>query len=262
MINSVIKTFSILTLFTPAEPILTLTEIAEQLEYPKSTVHNMLQTLESLGLLEKVEHNSYAVGKRIIPLTQSVLVNVHIRDRIAPLLRQLNDETQKSVYLTVPDNDMSLYIYAIETHHRLLARSAVGDRAPLHCTGVGKALMAFLPAEEQQRITENVGLPGFTDTTITDPVALREELEATYERGYSVDNQEHEIGSFCVGAPIFDAKANAVASCSLAGDDPAIIGEQRELYARKIGYIAQEASRRLGFVPSRSQTIWSARGVS
>jgi DNA-binding IclR family transcriptional regulator len=262
MIGSVIKTFSILRLFTPEEPILTLTSIAKQLDYPKSSVHSMLQTLESLGFIEKVENNSYAVGKAFIPLTQTVLVNVQIRDRIAPLLRQLSDETEKSVYLTVPDHNMSLYIYAIETHHRLLARSAVGDRVPLHCTGVGKALMAFLPAKEQQRIIEEVGLPGFTETTITDPTSMTEELKQIFERGYSIDNQEHETGSFCVGAPIFDAKGNAVASCSVAGNDPNIIGEKREFYAGKITYTAQEASRRMGFVPRNQQMIRTEEGAS
>jgi DNA-binding IclR family transcriptional regulator len=215
----------------------------------------MLRTLEHLGALEKVESNSYALGKAIIPLTQAVRVNVQIRDRIAPLLRQLSDETEKSVYLTVLDGTKSLYIYAIETHHRLLARSAVGDRVPLHCTAVGKALFASLPESEQTRIIDAEGLPRYTDTTITDPQALREELERTRRRGYSLDNQEHEMGSFCVGAPIYDGRGNPAASCSVAGDSPAIIEEDRDFYAGKITHISQEASRRMGYVPSRQEML-------
>lgn len=260
MVGSVFKAFALLKLFSPSDPALSLTEIARQLDSPKSTVHSMLRTLEALGMVEKLDGNLYAMGKGVISLTQSALVNVQIRDRIAPLLRELSDVTEKSVYLTVPDGTMSLYIYAIETRHRLLARSAVGDRVPLHCTAVGKALLAYLPSAEQKRIISQVGLPRFTDTTITDESELLEELQETYQRGYSIDNQEHETGSFCVGAPILDARGSPIASCSVAGDEPSIIQECRDVFSAKIALTAQEASRRMGYVPSRQQMVWSDEG--
>jgi DNA-binding IclR family transcriptional regulator len=250
-----VKAFQILQLFSPEEPVMTFAEIAAKLEYPKSTVHGLLRTLESLGYVEQVDNRSYALGKAVIPMTQAALVNVSIRDRSAPLLRQLSDATGHSVYLTVLDDVVTLYIYAVETSHRLLARSAVGDRVPLHCTAVGKALLAFLPEAEQNRIISAVGLPAFTNTTITQRDILKEELLRTVERGFSTDNQEHEKGSFCVGAPIFDAKGNVVASCSVAGDEPEVIAEEMHFYAGHVVQTAQEASRRMGFVPRRAEMI-------
>jgi DNA-binding IclR family transcriptional regulator len=257
MVSSVIKALNVLELFTPQKPVLTLNEIAGHLGYPKSTVHSMLATLASRGYVEKTAANSYALGRRLIPMTQAVLVNAELRDRAAPLLRELGDTTGQSVYLTVIDGNLSLYIYAIETSHRLLARSAVGDQAPMHCTAVGKAALAFLPADRQDRILSEVGLPRFTEHTITERATLEEELMVTRNRGYSVDNQEHEMQSFCIGAPIFDSAGDVTASCSISGHEESVIGEKLEYYAPKVKYTAQEISRRMGYVPARSEQIWN-----
>ncbi|MBN1135619.1 MAG: helix-turn-helix domain-containing protein, partial [Anaerolineae bacterium] len=134
MINSVLKTIDILQSFSPENPRLTLAEISDRLGMPKSTVHNLLHTLLSRGFVERTEGGRYALGTAIVPLTQAVRINVELRDRAAPLLRRLADAARQSVYLTVLDDDYGLYIYAVESPHRLLARTAVGDRVALHCT--------------------------------------------------------------------------------------------------------------------------------
>ena len=105
MINSVLKAIDILHAFSPAEPRLTLAEISRRLGLPKSTAHNLLATLLARGLVEKVDGDHYALGTAVIPLTQSVRVNVELRDRAAPLLRELADACRESVYLTVLDGD-------------------------------------------------------------------------------------------------------------------------------------------------------------
>ncbi len=99
---------------------------------PKSTVHSLLNTLLADGFVEQVEDGSYALGTAVIVMTQSVRVNVELRDRAAPHLRELADQCAESVYLTIRDGDYVLYIYAIESSRRLIARTAVGDRAYLH----------------------------------------------------------------------------------------------------------------------------------
>lgn len=255
MINSVMKAIGILQAFTPGEPRLTLAEIAARLGMPKSTTHNLLATLLAGGFVEKVDADRYALGTAVIALTQSVRVNVELRDRAAPLLRELADICRESVYLTVLDGDYCLYIYAVESPTRLMARTAVGERGPLHCTSVGKAMLAYLSPREVEAIVARVGLPASTERTITDPVALQRELEETRRRGYAIDRQEHERHTYCVGAPIFDARGRVIGACSISGTDPEILGHREEDLSQRVRFDAQEASRRMGFVPSRQALV-------
>jgi DNA-binding IclR family transcriptional regulator len=255
VIHSLLKAIDILQLFSPAEPRLSLAEIAYRLELPKSTAHNLLRTLLSRGLIEKVDSDHYALGTALISLTQSVRVNVELRDRAAPMLRELADACRESVMLAVKDGDYILYIYAVESPRRLLGRTAVGDRVPMHCTAIGKAVLAHLPLEELEEIVDHVGLPASTESTITELSDLLKELEATRQRGYSLDCQEHEASTFCVGAPIFIASGRVIAACSISGADPEIIGARLEQLSERVLHAAREISRLMGYVPTRQALV-------
>jgi len=255
VINSVLKAIDILQVFSANKPRLTLAEISARLGLPKSTTHNLLSTLLSCRFVEKTNDDLYALGPAVIALAQAVRVNVELRDRAAPLLRQLADACRESVYLTTLDVDYCLYIYAVESPRRLLARTAVGDRVPLHCTSVGKAILAFLPAKEVEDIVDRVGLPPFTDATITDLDALREELEQTRARGYALDVGEHETGTYCVGVPILNERGRVVGACSVSGLDPEIVRGKLADFSTCVMYTAQEISRRMGYVPARPSSV-------
>jgi IclR family transcriptional regulator, acetate operon repressor len=259
-VNSVMKAIDIISLFSPEEPRLTLTEISRRLAMPKSTAHNLLNTLLTRGLIERVDNDSYALGMAIIALTQAVRVNVELRDRAAPLLRQLADRAHLSVYLTVLDGDRCLYIYAVESSRRLLARTAIGDRAMLHCTSVGKAMLAFLPEAQMEGILEDAGLPAYTPATLTDPERLREDLGRIRTRGYATDAAEHERGTYCIGAPIFNEKGTVIGACSVSGVETAILGERLEELSRLVVQTADEISRRMGYVAATPALIAAWRG--
>jgi DNA-binding IclR family transcriptional regulator len=255
MINSVLKAIGILQAFSPNEPRLSLAELARRLGMPKSTVHNLLATLLSCGFVEKVDVDHYALGTAVVALTQAVRVNVELRDRTAPLLRELADECRESVYLTALDGDFGLYIYAVESPNRLMARTAVGDRTHLHCTSVGKAILAYLPAKGVEAIVQRVGLPASSERTITRLDELREEMAATRARGFAIDSQEHEPHTYCIGAPIFDAGGRVIAACSISGADPEIVSRRLPELSQRVREVAQEASRRMGFVPPRQALV-------
>ena len=250
MINSIRKAIQIMNMFSAAEPRLTVTEISRRLKMPKSTVHSLLNTLLADGFVEQVEDGSYALGTAVIVLTQRVRVNVELRDRAAPYLRQLADQCGESVYLTIRDGDYVLYIYAIESSRRLIARTAVGDRAHLHCTGVGKAILAELPSAEVDALVGRVGLPTITKYTTTTLTQLHSVLEQTRERGYSFDNQENELGNYCIGAALFDGTGQVIGGCSVAGTDPEIIGSRAPELSSKLLSAALAISRNMGFVPA------------
>jgi DNA-binding IclR family transcriptional regulator len=256
MINSLLKAIDVMNAFSIDHPILTLSELSRKLGYPKTTVHTILNTLESKGFIEKTENNAYALGWAVIPMTQAVRVNVQIRDRAAPLLRELGDFSGVSVYLTVLKGSYSLYIYAIESSDRLLARSVVGDMAHMHCTAVGKATLAFLPRDKIEAIIDDAGLPRFTEHTITDAVKLFAELEETKKRGYALDFEEHEQRTYCIGSPIFNEQGRVIGSCSVSGSDPELVHDRVMEFAPGVCYTAQEISRRMGFVPKADTLLW------
>lgn len=251
MIKAVAKAIDILHVFNPSEPRLSLGEIARRLDLPKATAHNLLATLIAYQFVERTDDNLYALGTALVSITQSVRVNVELRDRAAPLLRELADRTRETVYLTVLDNDRPLYIYAVESPSRLLARTAVGDRVLLHCTSVGKAMLSVMTVEEVDRLVGKTGLPAFTSATITDLPALHTELAATRSRGFSLDRGEHEVGTYCIGAPIFNADGRVVASCSISGTDPEIVGDRQVFLSTAIMSVAHQISQRMGYVPRR-----------
>jgi len=255
MINSVLKAIKIMDLFSASETRLTLAEISSRLDMPKSTAHNLLNTLRSEGYIEKVDQDLYALGAAPIMLTQRARVNVEIRDPAAPLLRQLADNTRKSVYLTVKNGDYALYIYAVESSRRLLARTAVGDQVPMHCTSVGKAILAFLPEEEVKAILGRIGLPIFTENTIDGLNALQNELTQTRQRGYSLDTGEHEANTYCIGAPIFDQRGRVIAACSISGSSPNIVTDGLADLSAQVMHTAEEISRRMGYVPTRVSSV-------
>lgn len=255
MVNSVLKAIDILFLFSADRPRLSLTEISRTLGIPKSTAHNLLATLVSRNLIEQVENEAYAIGKILVVLSQAAYVNVEFRDRAAPLLRQMADRCHESVYLTVRDGDMALYIYAIESPRRLLARTAIGERVPLHCTSNGKAILAQLSNDEVSEIARRTSLPAYTETTLANLPALLEDLEATRRRGFSLDNAEHEVNTYCIGAPVFNEHGHAVGACSISGVDLEILGSRQSELANLVQFTAQEISRRMGYVLSNPLKI-------
>jgi DNA-binding IclR family transcriptional regulator len=261
MIKSIVKAVDILQLFDADEPRLALMEIANRLDMPKGTVHNMLSTLLSCGLVERTDDERYALGTTIIALTQAVRINAELRDRAAPLLRELADACRESAYLVALDGDYALYIYAVESPQRLLARTAVGDRVPLHCTSTGKAILSGLTTEEIAGIVSRAGLPRFTEATVTDIKALHREMEQARERGYSIDRGEHEASIYCVGAPVLDARGRVIGSCSISGLDAEIIGGRLQELSSHVMHTAQQISRRMGYVPASPSSVVSEPAV-
>lgn len=248
LVHSVLKALDVLEAFSQEEPVLGVTELSRRLGLAKSTTHSLLATLKSRGYVEEdPATNRYHLGVKLLELSQAVRANVEIRDRASTLLRELAQFSREAVYLTVLHGDHSVYIYAIEAPGRILARSAIGGRAPLHCTAVGKAKLAFQPPEEIDRIIRRVGLRRFTPNTITDPEKLKAELALVRERGYAVDNEEHEIGIRCVGAPIRDETGAVIASCSISGPAGRMTDERIAELAPQVMRVAAAISQRLGY---------------
>jgi len=247
MVNSVKRAFAILTLLG-IKGRMTLSQLCRELKIPKSTAFSILETLEhEQAVAREEETGMYTLGIRLLELGQEAQQNFELRRVASPILQQLNREIDETVHLTVLDNDVVLYVDCYESSKRLRTYSVIGVRAPLYCTAVGKAILAFLDYDEQMRIINRMQFQQFTPNTITDRDALLRNLEEVRQRGYSVDDIEHEEGVRCVGAPIYNNKGRVCASLSISGPASRITTERIEDFGQKAIATAQEISRRLGY---------------
>lgn len=225
-----------------------VTQISQLLELPKSSVHDILTTLYNEGLVEKdCDRNHYSLGLKLFELGNMARANLELRRIATPFLRSLNEELDETVHLTILDGWEVLYIECFESAKQLRTYSVIGVRAPLHCTAVGKAILAFFTETQVSEMISAMGLPRFTENTITDRQRLDAELAEICRCGYAVDNAEHEDGVRCVGAPIHNHEAQVVASISVSGPSQRMIPEKDEEVGSLLISKTTEISRRLGY---------------
>ena len=195
-----------------------VSEISRRLKFPKSSTFELLSTLEDEGILEKDrDRNSYRLGLKLFELGTQAQTELEIRKVSIPYLKALNRELDETVHLTVMNEMDVLYIECFESTKRLRTYSVIGVRAPMSCTAVGKAILAYLTSEEVDAIIKAKGFRKYTGTTLTTRKALLEDLEKTRQRGYSIDNMEHEEGVRCVGVPVWDHSGRVFAAISVSG---------------------------------------------
>jgi DNA-binding IclR family transcriptional regulator len=233
-------------------PSLTVTELSRALKLPKSSVFELVSTLAAEGLVKKEDSSSrYRLGLRLIELARAAGHDLEVRQVARPLIENLRDEFNETVQLTVLDGEEILYVDGCESSRQLRTFFQAGDRAPLHCTALGKAILAVLPAGEMERYLQCRVLKAFTPRTLTDPAALRRDLERTAARGYSIDDMEHEEGVRCVGVPIRDREGRAFASISVSGPAHRLSPARDAEIAHRVMAVAEEISRRLGYQPGK-----------
>ena len=250
-VRSVRRAVRILETFRE-RPSLTVTELSRALKLPKSSVFELVSTLAAEGLVKKEESSRrYRLGFRLIELARAAGNDLDLRQVARPLIEKLRDELNETVQLTVLDGEQILYVDGCESSRQLRTFFQSGDRAPLYCTALGKAILANLPPGEKERYLRRRGLKAFTPGTLTDPAALRRELDRTAARGYSVDDMEHEEDMRCVGAPIRDREGRTFAAISVSGPAHRLKpGRDREV-ARRVMAVAEEISSRLGYRPRK-----------
>jgi DNA-binding IclR family transcriptional regulator len=227
-----------------------ITEIAHRLELPKSSAHGILETLSASGLVEKnSETGKFHLGVKLVELGYRAQLELDICQIAKPFLQGLNVEFDETVHLTILDHDEVLYIDCVESRQRLRTYSVIGIRAPLYCTSVGKAILAFQDEGEIRRIAREKGLARFTAKTITTEESLITQMTKIRQDGYAVDDMEHEEYLRCVGAPIRNAQGKVFAALSLSGPAERNTQERIAQMAPYVMNAGMEISRRLGYRP-------------
>ena len=249
-VNSVVKALNVLNCFTPTTGYLTLTQISTQLALPKSTVLNLIRTLEQQGYLMRVSGQSYQLGYKILELGYCMQANLPIVQYALPFMEKLQIQTGEIIYLTSHINGRVLYLEGLYPSIRVGNYSNAGKTLPMHCTGCGKAMLAYLPEDELLHVLEISPLVRFTPNTITDRDQLFQELEAIRKRGYAIDIEEESPGVKCVGLPIRDNDGYPVGAISISGTIMSMRDEILDNYARAASRACQGMLGSVGLFPA------------
>ncbi|WP_208590533.1 IclR family transcriptional regulator [Gracilibacillus suaedae] len=249
-VQSVERTLSILEILSAHPEGLSIANLSKELSLAKSTVHRLLSTLMTNGYVQQDEQTGhYRLGIQCLVLASSLLNQLDIRKVAKEALHNLAKSSGEVVHLCIHDNNEVVYIDKVESDQTLRMYSQIGRRALMHCTGVGKALLSGFTQEQLDHLIAEKGLPKFTETTITDKANLQKELREIQDRGYAIDEQEHEKGIRCIAAPIYDHDGNVVAAISIAGPADRVTKERvKEDLAQAILTQSKQISAKLGYI--------------
>lgn len=238
-VQSIDRTFDILELMARQDKGMTLTEIAEQIDLPKSTVHRLLAVLRERNYIEKNDSSSlYRLGLEFIELCSGLLNSLELKTEAQPELRRLSLQTGQVVFLAIEQEGELVYIDKIDKFNEIRSYCFIGQRRPLYCTGLGKALLTGRTNEEIRELINEEQMVPYTNNTLTSINALIEDVAVSRQRGYSIDNEEVELGMRCVAAAIKDYRNTVIAAVSTSWD---IEQYDEDMTIRNAGYVKEAA---------------------
>jgi IclR family acetate operon transcriptional repressor len=245
------RVVDILELVAASRDGLALRQISAQLEAPKSSLLPLLRALSARRYLLQGPAGEYRLGPGALELGAGPAAHRDLADVAHPVLVDLMRRTGETVFLgTLGSDGLSVvYVDKVESAHIIRYAAGVGDRRPLHATSSGKALLAFLPVEQRERIVRALPLARHTERTVTSPAALRAALEEVQRAGVSVSLDEMVRGAAGVAAPIFDRDGRVAAVCTVAGPTERVRPQVRQL-AAEVKRTAAAISALLGHRPT------------
>ena len=236
-IQSVSRAIAILRCFTDSRE-LGLTEISKQVGLRKSTAAGIINTLKSEKILEQNEDTGkFHLGIDLFLL--AVNAKVELKEICEPYLDIILQDTHETVNLGVRYGDSVVYVEKKESPHSMRICTNVGQRLPLYCTAIGKAMMAFLGEEEIERLL-SASLKQYTSKTVTDPNQLRQTLSTIRKERVSFDFEELEYGLICVAVPLFNRQGMPIGAISVSGPSMRMNEETRDVIAERLKQVSKE----------------------
>jgi len=247
-VKSLVKALTILEVLADEDPPYTLTQLSRRLHLHVSTVHRLLVNLVRHGFVEEdTISGGYQLSYRVLRMGLRVLDRMDFRRAAQPLLRELNLRTKETVHLAILQETQAISIDKFDSPQPVGLDARLGGIMPLHCTGVGKTLLAHQGEEMLNRIAQSPGFKRMTARTITALPQLRKELEQIREQGYTVDQEEAVEGLSCVAGPIFNHSGQVVAAFSVAGPATRLTPARIPELAQMVRETSQQISYRLGY---------------
>jgi DNA-binding IclR family transcriptional regulator len=248
------RAFAVLDLLGESDIPLGLAQVASSLQLHKSTAHRFLMVLEQHRMVERTSGGKFRLGLRLFDLGNRAIEQYDLRERAQPHLRRLVADTEETAHLCILEGAHVIYIDKIEPARSVRMITRIGASNPVHCTSVGKAMLAFLPEERLNGILRRTRYERFTNHTISTAEALRAEIEKTRRRGYAVDDEELEEGLRCIAVPVLDAQRMPVAAVSVSGPSFRVTAQKLPSIANHLLQCVRGISVDMGFISSgRSQ---------
>lgn len=194
-----------------------LAEITARVKLPKTTVHRLLQTFVERGYVEARGDGRYRGGPRVLAVAGMIVETVGYSRLIEPILRELQNHTDETIHFAILSGLEAVYVAKVPGPRPYQMGSRVGSPLQLHCTAIGKTILAFLPDDRRHALTDLIELTRRTDRTITSRRKIEEEARVTRARGYALDDEENEDGIRCVGVPVFDYTGQVIGGISVSG---------------------------------------------
>jgi len=240
-----IRTIKVLDLIAKSARGISLSEVSNHLNIPKTSANDIIKALVDTEMVEILNERSmlYGVGVKAYYIGNAYLTNSSFIDKARSVIDQVGSKINKTIFLGIPVSGEITYIYKYEPQNPLVATCKIGDRIDLHCTSLGKSILAYdeslLSSLEGKKLTQN------TEYTKTEYMQILEEVRAVKEKGYAIDLREQNAYLACVGAPIFDHNGQVIAAISATG----FYDEGRDLEAegKIMSIAAAKISKTLGY---------------
>lgn len=251
-VQSVERALRLMDLLARHNREMSLTEIAKAMAWPKSTVHGLLATLRDFQYVDQSPTTGrYMLGLRLFELGNQVSRNWNIRDIALPVMRRLNHRLGEMVQLAMEDKGEVLIIEKVESSHMIRLAQDMGIRLPMHCSALGKALLAYKNPAEIQYIISQHGLKSIARRTIIDKRELDKELEKVKQQGYAMADRELTDSLRCIAAPIFDREGKAPYAISVSSMATTLDRQHLEQSLEALAIAAEEISFAMGYRPVR-----------
>ncbi|WP_046174817.1 IclR family transcriptional regulator [Domibacillus indicus] len=241
MNKTVLKSMEIIKLFFTEEK-LTLLQIIERTELPKTSVYRMAESLLELGFLEKDKEGAYRLGLVFLELGSLVAERLDIRSIALPYMQRLRKETGEAVNLVIRDGDEAVYIEKVDAQERVRVYTQIGRRAPLYGGACPRILLSFMEEAERERLIESFQITQYAKGTPKTKEELRQLIERTRKNSWSISHSELEDHSSAIAAPIFNHKGDVIAGLSLAGPE---VRFQDKAHVKEMIEKLTEASRQI-----------------
>lgn len=213
--STINRVLDILEMVAASERPLTPTELAVQLDIPKASLHRLVGALESQGYLQtRMNQRGLQPGQRLHKVAMGVLAGAPIQAQRRAILGALSEEIGETCNVAVPDGAEMIYFDRAETHWPVRVQLQIGSRVPACATAGGKMYLSSLPRAKRESLISHVKLVPYTSNTLMSVEALMEELDATAERGYALDNEEYIDGMVALAVPITDENNRLYATLS------------------------------------------------